>query len=95
MRAYELMYIIRPDLDEEQTLANIERFKGLLESQGATIQNIDKWGKRHLAYEVKDFVDGFYTLVNFQAEPKAVAELERVLKISDEVIKHLIVSKEE
>jgi small subunit ribosomal protein S6 len=95
MRAYEVMYIIRPDLDEEQTNAVIEKFKGLLEAQGATIENIDKCGKRRLAYEIKDFLDGFYTIVTFQAEPAAVAELERVMRISDEVIKYLIVSKEE
>jgi small subunit ribosomal protein S6 len=89
------MYIIRPDLDEEQTNAVIEKFKGLLEAQGATIENIDKWGKRRLAYEIKDFLDGVYTIVIFQAEPAAVAELERVMRISDEVIKYLIVSKEE
>lgn len=95
MRAYELMYIIRPDLDEEQTNAVIEKYKGLLETQGATVQNVEKWGKRRLAYLVKDQMEGFYVIVTFRAEAPAVAELERVLKISDEVIKHLIIVQEE
>ena len=95
MRSYELMYIIRPDLDEEQTTAVIEKYKGLLETQGATVQNVEKWGKRRLAYMIKDQVEGFYVIVTFRSEPPAVAELERVLKISDEVIKHLIIVQEE
>lgn len=95
MRAYELMYIIRPDLDEEQTNAVIEKYKGLLETQGATVQNVEKWGKRRLAYEVKEQVEGFYVIVTFRSEAPAVAELERVLKISDEVIKYLIIVQEE
>lgn len=95
MRGYELMYIIRPDLDEEQTNAVIEKYKGLLETQGATVQNVEKWGKRRLAYLVKDQMEGFYVIVTFRSEAPAVAELERVLKISDEVIKYLIIVQEE
>lgn len=95
MRGYEVMYIIRPDLDEEQTNAVVEKFKGLLETQGATVQNVEKWGKRRLAYEVRDQVEGFYVVMTFRCEPPVVAELERVLKIADEVIKYLIVAQEE
>ncbi|MGE5559928.1 MAG: 30S ribosomal protein S6 [Chloroflexota bacterium] len=95
MRSYELMYIIRPDLDEEQTNAVIEKYKGLLETQGATVQNVEKWGKRRLAYLVKDQTEGFYVIVTFRSEAPAVAELDRLLKISDEVMKYLIIAQEE
>ncbi|MHB9144002.1 MAG: 30S ribosomal protein S6 [Symbiobacteriia bacterium] len=91
MRAYELMFIIKPDLEEEATTAAVEKFSGLISEQGGSITNLDKWGKRRLAYEIDGFNDGYYVLVNFQGEPKVAKEVERQLKISDDVIKHMIV----
>ncbi len=94
MREYELMFIIRPDLDEEKTEATIAKFNSLLESQGATDIKVDKWGKRRLAYDIADQREGFYVVINFKSGAAAVQELERVLKITDEVLRHLIVKKE-
>lgn len=95
MRAYEVMYIIRPELDEEQTTAVIEKFKNLIENNGGEIAKLDKWGKRKLAYEIKRSREGFYVLIEFNGEAEAVAELDRVFRITDEVLKHLIIRKGE
>lgn len=91
MRSYELMFIIKPDLEEEATTAIVDKFSGLIVEQGGNVENLDKWGKRRLAYEVNGFNDGYYVLVNFHGEPKAAKEVERQLKISDDVIKHMII----
>lgn len=95
MRAYELMYIIRPDLEEEATAAVIEKYNQLIADNQGEVENSSRWGKRRLAYEVKDYREGLYVLVNFKGLPATINELERILKISDEVIKYLITRKEE
>jgi len=89
MRKYEVMYIIRPDIEQEAVQAAVEKFQGII-SNGGEITKHDVQGKRRLAYEIKKFRDGFYVLVNFTAEPAVVTELERLMKISDEVIRYLI-----
>lgn len=91
MRPYELLFIIKPDLGEEQTEAVINKFTTLIEAQGGEIVKVDKWGKRKFAYEIdKKWRDGFYTLMHFNGEPAVVSEVERVMKISDEIIRQLI-----
>ena len=66
MRDYELLYIIKTEVGEEQTQAVIDRYNGILEGEGATVEKVDKWGKRKLAYTIdKKYTDGFYVLVNF------------------------------
>ncbi len=95
MRDYELIYIIKPNLDEEATSAVVEKFTNLITNNGGQIDKNDRWGKRKLAYEVNDYREGYYTLVNFKGEAKVAQELERVLKITDDVIKHLLVRKED
>lgn len=92
MRKYEIMYIIRPDIEQDQVQAAIEKFQGIITNNGGEITKHDVMGKRRLAYEIKKFRDGHYVLVNFTAEPEVVKELDRVLKISDEVIRYLIVN---
>ncbi|MDT3425241.1 small subunit ribosomal protein S6 [Paenibacillus forsythiae] len=89
MRKYEVMYIIRPDIEQEAVQAAVEKFQGII-SSGGEITKHDVQGKKRLAYEIKKFRDGVYVLVNFNAEPAVVAELERLMKISDEVIRYLI-----
>jgi len=91
MRSYEMMVIARPDLDEAGNLALVERITGLITSNAGSIEKIEPTKKQRLAYEIKDFRDGFYTLVNFKGEPKTAEEVNRVLKITDEVIRFLIV----
>ncbi|NMO94198.1 30S ribosomal protein S6 [Paenibacillus lemnae] len=89
MRKYEVMYIIRPDIEQEAVQAAVEKFQGII-SNGGEITKHDVMGKRRLAYEIKKFRDGVFVLVNFSAEPAVVNELERIMKISDEVIRYLI-----
>ncbi|CAM3629831.1 30S ribosomal protein S6 [Marinicrinis lubricantis] len=92
MRKYEMMYIIRTDIEQEVIDATVEKFKGIIEANGGEIQKQDVMGKRRLAYEINKFRDGVYVLVNFTAPKEVVAELDRVLRITDQVIRHLIVS---
>ena len=94
MRKYEVVFVLRPDLDEEKNAAMIEKFKDLIESHGGEIIKIDKWGKRRLAYEVKDLREGVYIIVHMNAEPKVATELDRVFKITDEVLRHIIVRED-
>ena len=86
---YELMYIIDADLDEEQTAAMVEKFKALIEANG-TIKELDEMGKRKLAYLINDKPDGYYVLVKFTSGPEFPAELDRVLGITDGIMRSLI-----
>lgn len=95
MREYELVYIIDPDLEEEAVVALIDRFAQLAASQGAEVLNTERWEKRKLAYEIKDKREGHYVIVTLRAQPAAIAEMERVLKITDGILRHMTVRKEE
>jgi len=90
MRNYELMYIIRPDVEQETVQAVVEKFQGIIVNGGEIVKQ-DVLGKRRLAYEINKHRDGTYVLVQFKASSEIVNELERVLKITDEVIRHMIV----
>ncbi|KIL36290.1 30S ribosomal protein S6 [Cohnella kolymensis] len=90
MRNYELMYIIRPDVEQETVQAVVEKFQGIIVNGGEIVKH-DIMGKRRLAYEINKHREGTYVLVHFTAPPTVVAELERVLKISDEIIRHIVV----
>ncbi|MNH98539.1 30S ribosomal protein S6 [compost metagenome] len=92
MRKYEVMYIIRTDIEQELVQSTVEKFQGIITNGGGEITKHDLMGKRRLAYEIKKFRDGHYVLVHFNAEPAVITELDRVLKISDEVIRFLIVN---
>ena len=94
MRAYEVMYIIKP-VEDEVIDGVIAKFEKLLTDNGATVEKTDSWGKKHLAYLIQDLSEGYYVLVNFKAEPAAVKELDRVMKITDEVLRHMIIKKED
>jgi len=95
MKAYELLYIIRPDLDEEATTALVDRLNGLVANNGGDNLTVEKWGKRRLAYEIQDYKEGQYILMNFDGEGRTSQEIERVMKISDDVIRFLTVRKED
>lgn len=91
MRDYELLYIIKTEVSEEQTQATIDRYAGILAEQGAEVTNTDKWGKRKLAYTIdKKYNDGFYVLVTFKGESNAVNEVDRLMKIDENLIRHMI-----
>jgi small subunit ribosomal protein S6 len=93
MNKYESIFIINPDIDEEGTKALVEKFKNLLETS-AQLESIDEWGKRKLAYTIADKSEGYYVLATFSAEPEFPRELERIYKITDGIIKYMIIKKD-
>lgn len=96
MRNYELLYIIKTDVSEEQNAATIERYNGILANEGAEVTSVDKWGKRRLAYTIdKKYSDGFYVLVKFNGESNAVDEVDRLMKIDENLIRHMITRVDE
>jgi small subunit ribosomal protein S6 len=90
VRAYEVMVIVDADLDEEAIRAAVERWLVLIESHGAERGHVDHWGKRRLAYEIKRRTEGYYVVIQAKAEPKAMDELQRVLFLADEVLRHKV-----
>ena len=92
LNKYECIFIIDPDLDEENTKALVEKFKNLLETS-AQLEGMDEWGKRKLAYEIADKTEGYYVLADFSANSDFPRELERILKITDGVLKYMIIKK--
>jgi small subunit ribosomal protein S6 len=85
------MVILEPALEEAQVQAVINRSTELLESEGGKVGKVDKWGKRRFAYEINKKTDGFYVLMSVSAEPPPMAELDRVLGLADDVIRHKII----
>ncbi len=94
MNKYEVMFIAKP-LEEAEVDPIVEFVSNLLTKNGCNIEKVDRWGKRHLAYPVKKQADGYYVLVSFEADPAVIKELDRVMKIRDEILKHLIVKIDE
>ena len=90
---YEALYIIDPAQGEEGIAALVEKFKAMVEAEG-TLTNIDEWGKRHLAYLVNDMAEGYYVLMNFESSPAFPAEMERVMKITDGIMRCLTIAVE-
>ena len=90
MKPYETMFVLKPDLEEEQINSLIERSSQVITTQGGTIDNVDRWGKRRLAYEVEGFHEGYYVIIRFQGGPALASELDRTFRITDEVVRHVI-----
>ena len=93
MRDYEILYIVRADLDDEKVQDIVKRVSTLIEKSDGTLERTNLWGKRKLAYEVKHQKEGAYVLQDFQIGPERIPELESALKITEEVLRHLIVRK--
>lgn len=91
MRKYELMAILPPDADDAVVQGATDRISRVLEERGGKIGPVNKWGKRRLAYELDRHSEGFYVVVEFEAEPAAVKELDRVLTLADEVVRFKVV----
>ena len=91
---YEVLYIIDPAQGEEGIAALVEKFKAMVEAEG-TLANIDEWGKRRLAYPINDLHEGYYVLMNFESKPAFPTELERVMKITDGILRCLTTAVEE
>lgn len=91
---YEAIYILKPELGEEATAALVAKFKSLVEENG-TLAEVDEWGKRHLAYTINDINDGYYVLMTFASVPSFPLELDRIFRITDGVMRSIIVCKDE
>jgi small subunit ribosomal protein S6 len=87
MRRYELMVILDPDLDERTIAPSLEQFLSVIRNGGGTVDKVDVWGKRRLAYEIRKKADGFYAVVELAAEPAVVAELDRQLNLNEAVLR--------
>ena len=94
MNKYESVVIINPNLEAESIKALIAKFSDLINSNG-TVNSVEELGKRKLAYEIKKLNEGYYVVIKFEAKPELIVELERVYRITDEVMKFIVVKEEE
>jgi small subunit ribosomal protein S6 len=90
VRDYELMYIVRPDLDEEAVKGAMDSVQNLVEGQSGEVVKTTSWGKRRLAYEIQRLRDGYYVLLHIRLDGARIKELERVLRIHDNVFRHML-----
>lgn len=95
MHPYELMVILDPGIDERTVAPSIDKFLGVIRTAGGDVQEVDIWGKRRLAYEIKKHNEGIYVVVNFTATPEATAELERQLSLSEAVLRTKVLRSDE
>jgi small subunit ribosomal protein S6 len=93
LRQYETMFIMSPELDEESTKSLVEKFSNLL-STSATLENLEEMGKKKLAYPIDYKTEGYYVLANFQSNPDFPKELERQFKITDGILKYMVIKKD-
>jgi small subunit ribosomal protein S6 len=89
------MYILKPDIEEEQYAQEIARFEELVNQEGGQVEGIDEWGKRTLAYEIRHYDQGYYVLMNFNFDPTKLPQLEERFKLDDVVLRHQIVRLDE
>ncbi len=96
MRKYEIMYIVRPTLSEEELATVVKKFNEILTSNDAKVVNVTEMGQRELAYEIKKFRSGYYYVIDVEAkDDKAIKEFDRLALINTDIIRHLITSKED
>lgn len=95
MHAYELMVILDPELDERTVQPSLDQFLDVIRKDGGSIDNVDIWGKRRLAYEIQKKSEGIYAVVNFTANPASTAELDRQLRLSEAVMRTKVLRAEE
>lgn len=94
MRNYELMVILDPDIEERTVAPTLERFLTVVRESGGSVEKVDVWGRRRLAYEIDKHVEGIYTVVDIQAEPAAVQELDRQLNLNESVLRTKVLRPE-
>ena len=90
---YETLFIVNPSLGDEETAAVVDKFKSLIEANGS-VEKVDDWGKRRLAYPINDLMEGYYTLIEFTSVPTFPAELDRKYKIDDNIMRSMIIAQE-
>ncbi len=94
MKKYETLFVLKPTLDEAAKDALIERFSNIINQDGE-VQNVNEWGNKRMAYEIEKFKDGYYVLVEFLANPSLPQELERNFRISDDVLRFIVINLEQ
>jgi small subunit ribosomal protein S6 len=94
MRKYETLFVLKANIEEATRAELIEKFTGIINNDGE-VTNVDEWGTRKLAYEIEKLNEGYYVLVDFKANPELPKELERNFRISDDVIRYVVINKEE
>jgi small subunit ribosomal protein S6 len=95
LREYEMVMIISPDVPEEEVPGTIEKVGEFITSRGGEVAEVDRWGRRKLAYPIMRFTEGTYVLTQFKLDPTQVGELEASMELTEEVIRHLVVRREE
>lgn len=96
MAQYEVMFIVRPDVEGEEAVdQQIERYGRLVVDNGGEVTGVDKWGRRRFAYEIQGLTEGYYVVIQFNATHNVVDEMDRIMRISDEIVRHLIVRLDE
>jgi small subunit ribosomal protein S6 len=95
MKAYELLLMLNPSLDEEAQAGVLDRVQSVITADGGVVDKVDPWGKRKLAFEIGKITEGDYVLLDFHTTPGAIAELDRVLRITDSVIRFMLVNRED
>ncbi|MEG1508961.1 MAG: 30S ribosomal protein S6 [Clostridia bacterium] len=93
MNKYEVLYIIENDLTDEQKQAVVNKFQALVTDNGGVVANIDKWGTKRYAYPINDKTEGYYILMNFEAQSSFPKEFERQIRIADETVRCMIIKK--
>ena len=94
MNKYELALVISVKLEEEERAAALEKVKAYIDRFGGTVTNVDEWGKKTLAYPIKKETEGIYILFTFVAKPEFISEFERILRLDDIVLKHMVIKKD-
>jgi small subunit ribosomal protein S6 len=95
LREYELVVVIDPELEEEQLTATLDKIHQSVSSRGGEVTDVDRWGRRKLAYPIKSRTEGDYVINRIRLEPSQTAELESSLRLSEEVLRHLLIRSEE
>lgn len=93
MNAYETLFVVDPTIGEEAVKATVTKFTDLIAKNG-TIENVSEWGKRRLAYPINDIPEGYYVLVNFKSGADFIAELERIYRIDETIMRDIVVRDE-
>lgn len=94
MSKYELTVVVSAKIEDDERAAVIDKCKALVERFGGTITNVDEWGKKKLAYEIQKMHEGFYYFIQFEADAQCPAEIERHVRIMDNVLRYLVVRKD-
>ena len=94
MRKYEAAFVFRPDVTEEERVATFDRFKGIMERNGQ-VESVDEWGLKKLAYEINYYKEGYYYIVRFESTPEDESEVKRVAKITDTLLRWMVIRLED